>query len=90
MRYLAVAIGIAIILIVLLDAFEAMVLPRRATRKFRLARYYYRTLWFVWVHGARDIPNRGLRQHFLSVFGPLSLLVLFVLWVTSLIVAFGL
>lgn len=90
MRYLAVAIGIAIILIVLLDAFEAMVLPRRATRKFRLARFYYRSRWFVWVHGARDIPNRGLRQHFLSVFGPLSLLVLFVLWVTSLIVAFGL
>ena len=74
MRFLAVAIGIAIMFVVLLDAFEAMVLPRRATRKFRLARFYYRSLWFVWVHVARRFPNRGLRQHFLSVFGPLSLL----------------
>ena len=90
MKFLAVAGGIAIMLVVLLDAFEAMVLPRRATRKYRLARYYYRFWWYLWTAVASRIHRRGLRQHFLSVFGPLSLLGLFVLWVTSLIISFAL
>src|SRR2546430_14998011 len=90
MRILAILIGIAIILAVLLDAFEAMVLTRRATRKYRPARYYYRTMWYLWLYAARVIPRRGLRPHFLSVFGPLSLLGLFVLWVSSLVLAFAL
>ncbi len=90
MSVLATVIGIAIIFVVLLDAFEAMVLPRRATRKFRLARYYYRTIWFVWIRLARLIGRRGLRYHFLSLFGPLSLLWLFVFWVSLLIMSFGL
>src|SRR5689334_10147308 len=90
MRVLATIFGIALMLIVLLDAFEAMVLPRRATRKFRPARFYYRSLWFLWVHVARVIGRRGIRQHFLSAFGPLSLLGLFAFWVTMLIVSFAL
>jgi len=90
MRLLAAAIGIAIMLLVLLDAFEAMVLPRRATRKYRPARYYYRSFWQVWVHAANMIQRRGFRQHFLSLFGPLSLFGLFTLWVASLIFAFAL
>src|SRR5438874_2066206 len=89
MRFLAPALGLALMFVVLLDAFEAMVLPRRATRKYRPARYYYRMLWYLWVGAANRIPRRGLRQHFLSVFGPLSLLGLFAFWVTSLIVAFA-
>ncbi len=90
MRILASILGIAILLVVLLDAFEAMVLPRRATRKYRPARYYYRVFWYVWVHVADRFKRRGLRQHFLSIFGPLSLLGLFSLWVMSLILSFGL
>lgn len=90
MRFLAPILGIAIMLTVLLDAFEAMVLPRRATRKYRLARYYYRVFWYLWLHIADRFKRRGLRQHFLSMFGPLSLLGLFSLWVTSLVLSFAL
>ena len=90
MRFLAPIFGIAIMLLVLLDAFEAMVLPRRATRKFRPARYFYRVFWYVWVHVANRLKRRGVRQHFLSTFGPLSLLGLFVMWVMSLILSFAL
>src|SRR3954467_890751 len=90
MRLVAFLFGFGLMLIVLLDAFEAMVLPRRATRKYRPARYYYRMLWFLWVRAARVIGRRGLRQHFLSVFGPLSLLGLFAFWVTLLIFSFAL
>jgi hypothetical protein len=90
MRFVALILGIVIMFVVLLDAFEAMVLPRRATRKYRLARFYYRALWSLWPHVANLWRRRGLRQHFLSIFGPLSLLGLFSLWVFSLIVSFAL
>lgn len=90
MNLIAIFLGIAIMFAVLLDAFEAMVLPRRATRKFRPARYYYRMFWYVWVHLADRFQRRGVRQHFLSFFGPLSLFVLFALWVTGLILSFAL
>jgi len=90
MRILAVILGIVIMVVVLLDAFEAMVLPRRATRKYRPARYYYRSFWYLWVHASELIHRRGIRLHFLSVFGPFSLLLIFALWVTSLIISFAL
>ncbi len=90
MKFLAPALGILIMFAVLLDAFEAMVLPRRATRKYRPARYYYRVLWYVWIHVAGLFKRRGVRQHFLSMFGPLSLLGLFSLWVIALIFSFAL
>ncbi len=90
MRILAAVIGLAMLFTVLLDAFEAMVLPRRATRKHRLARYYYRSLWFLWVRAGDTLRQRAWRQHFLSIFGPLSMFGLFTLWVTSLVLAFAL
>src|SRR3954470_9208366 len=90
MRFLAPILGISIMLLVLLDAFESMVLPRRATRRFRPARYYYRVFWYLWIHVADCLKRRGLKQHFLSMFGPLSLLGLFSLWVMSLIFSFAL
>ncbi len=75
---------------VLVDAFEALVLPRRAMRKFRPARIYYRRAWQIW-RGAGDSFLRGaMRQHFLSWFGPFSLLGLFASWAAALIFSFGL
>jgi len=90
MRVFASIFAVALMFAVLLDAFEAMILPRRATRKYRPARLYYRVFWFVWTHVAHVIRRRGIRQHFLSVFGPLSLLGLFAVWVTLLIFSFAL
>jgi hypothetical protein len=90
MRFVTAILGLAIMLLVLLDAFEAMVLPRRATRRFRPARYYYRLFWFVWVRIADRFKGRGMRQHILSIFGPLSLFGLFALWVMALVLSFAL
>jgi hypothetical protein len=89
MTFVAVILGALIMLVVLLDAVESMVLPRRATRKYRLARYYYRGVWYVWWHLSNRLTRRGLRQHFLSLFGPLSLFGLFTLWVVCLILSFS-
>ena len=47
----------ALLLIVLIDAFEAMILPRRVMHRFRLARLFYRTTWLLWRLTARCLPD---------------------------------
>src|SRR5262249_26069745 len=72
------------------DAFEAMLLPRRVARNFRLARQFYRMTWRPWsALGCRFAPGKR-REVFLSVFGPLSMLVLFAVWAVGLILGFAL
>jgi hypothetical protein len=85
-----VILSILSILLVLVDAFEAMILPRRVGRKFRLTMLLYRTLWPTWRAMARTIKSNKQRHTFLSVFGPFSLLLLFALWAIVLIFGFGL
>src|SRR5262245_59578449 len=82
--------SLALILVVLLDGFEAMVLPRRVTHPYRLTRLFYRATWFGWRAVGARLPAGRRRQTFLSVFGPLSLLALFATWVAGLILGFGL
>ena len=81
--------GVLIIVIVLWDAFETIVLPRRVSRWFRLTRMFYLSTWIPWRGVARQIKKSKQRESFLSYYGPLSLLVLFVLWAAALIFAFG-
>jgi ion channel len=86
----AIAGGVLIILIVLWDAFETTVLPRRVSRRFRLTRIFYRTTWIPFRAIARGIRSGNPRENFLSIFGPLSLILLLVTWAFGLIVGFGL
>lgn len=86
----AFAAGVAIFLIVLWDAFEAIILPRRVTRKFRLTRAFYKTSWSIWRFAICLIPSRKTRETLLGFFGPLSLLVLVGVWAVGLVFGFGL
>jgi len=86
----AATLALVIMLLVLLDAFEAMVLPRRATRRYRPARLFYRSLWLCWGSAACRLRSQGQRQYFLSMFGPLSVLALFTVWVAGLVFSFAL
>jgi hypothetical protein len=90
MSIVGVGVSLAAIGWILLEAFEAMVLPRRVMRKFRFNRWFYRFNWDVWLLVARAFRNPKRRETFLSVFGPLSLLTLFASWVLGLIAAFAL
>ncbi|MGA8407283.1 MAG: potassium channel family protein [Candidatus Acidiferrales bacterium] len=81
--------GLLIIGIILLEAFETIILPRRVTRWFRLTRAFYLSLWVPTKAVARHIHSTKKRETFLSFFGPLSLLILFALWATLLILGFG-
>jgi voltage-gated potassium channel Kch len=90
MSFLIDLFAIAIILVLLADALETTVLPRRVTHKFRLARTYYRTVWRAWRAMALAFKTPKHRESFLSYFGPLSLLGLLAIWVVGLIFAFAL
>jgi hypothetical protein len=89
MQVLAVLASIALILIVLWDAFEVIVLPRRVTRKFRLTRLFYRTTWKPWAAAARRISKVGRRETVLGFYGPISLIFLLSLWAAGLILGFA-
>ena len=46
-------VGGVLICVVLLDAFETIVLPRRVARRLRLARLVLRPTWQLWSSPAR-------------------------------------
>lgn len=87
---LAAVFGALIAASILWEAFETIVLPRRATRRFRFTRLFYRGTWVPWRVIARRMRRSKSRETFLSFYGPLSLLFLFVFWAAGIILAFGL
>jgi hypothetical protein len=86
----AMVFGILIIWVVLLDAFETVVLPRRVLRNFKLTAYFYRRTWIPWRWIAQHIKKPSRQQNFLGYFGPLSLILLLGFWASSLILGFAL
>ncbi len=82
-------IGIALIATSLWDGFESMVLPRRVSRRVRLARIFYRATWTPYSALAKRLASTRRREQFLGVFGPLSLLMLLCVWAICLIVGFA-
>ena len=82
-------LSVLLILIILLDAFETIVLPRRVTRRIRLARLFYRATWVPGSAMARRITSSRRRESFLSFYGPLSLIMLLSLWALGLILGFA-
>jgi len=81
-------IGIALIAVVLWDAFETIVLPRRVTRRWRLTRMFYRSTWRPWRRLSHSMRPK-VRERFLSFYGPLSLLALLAVWALTLVFAFA-
>jgi len=86
----AFAAGAAIFLIVIWDAFEAIILPRRVTRRFRLTRLFYRVTWRPWKFCACLIRNRKASEALLGIYGPISLLLLLGVWAVGLVFGFAL
>src|SRR5215472_2460097 len=90
MRLVASIGGVVLVLVVLLDAFETVVLPRRVRRQFRITSWFYRNTWRPWARLASYIHSQTRRETFLGYFGPLSLIALLLLWACALIFAFAL
>src|ERR1700730_14549731 len=82
--------GALLLLLVYWEAFETIVFPRRVSRRFRFTRAFYRATWIPWrTTGSRFSAGRA-REGVLSVFGPISLILLLVTWVGLLVLAFAL
>jgi hypothetical protein len=75
---------------VALDAFQTIILPRRPTGRFRLTRLFFVVTWPPWVMMAEHARDRKVREQIYSVYGPLSLLLLLLMWALLLICGFGL
>ena len=89
MRFIAVIVGIAMIVIILWDAFETIILPRRVTRRLRFTSMFYKSMWLLCSSLVRAMHNRKRREKYLGTFGPLSLLLLLALWATGLIFGYA-
>src|SRR6202051_5081059 len=90
MRILAAIFGIVLILLVGQDAFETIILPRRVTRRLRLARLFYRVTQTAWRFIGHFLRAGARRDTYLGYLGPLSLLALIVFWAVLFVFGFGL
>ncbi len=90
MRGLSAVLGAFLIFIVLWEAFETVVFPRRVTRRFRLTRLFYRNTWRPYQAIVEIVVPAKRRETLLSFFGPLSLLLLLGIWACGLIIGFAL
>jgi hypothetical protein len=90
MRIVAFFAGFACLFIVLLDAFQTIILPRRATGRFRLTRMFYIATWRPWAFFTRRLHNSRKRETVFSFYGPLSLILLLVVWAGVMVLGFGL
>jgi hypothetical protein len=82
--------GVACIITALLDAFQTVILPRRAIGRFRITRIFYIVTWWPWAQVAERIRNARKRETVFSYYGPLSLLLLIVIWAGALVFGFAL
>jgi hypothetical protein len=82
-------LAVVLLAITLQDAFEVMLLPRAVQRQVRLVSYYYRATWAAWRAIAHGFPAGHKREHFLGIYGALSMVLLFAAWASSLILGFG-
>ena len=88
MQIVAALVGIVLVASVLWDSFETIILPRRVSGP-RLSKTFYQLSWLPWAAAGRRMRPGDWRESFLSVYGPLSLIVLFVLWGAILVTGFG-
>lgn len=89
MHVLASIGGVALIYLILLDAFETVVLPRRIQRSFRITAWFYKVTWIRWTRISRLIKSPSRREGFLAYYGPLSLIQLLGFWALGLIFGFA-
>ncbi len=90
MRIVALIVGIVCLFAVLLDAFQTIILPRRATGRFRLTRIFYIATWKPWVFLTKRFCNMRKRETAFSYYGPMSLIFLLATWAGAMVFGFAL
>ena len=89
MHVAAFIAGLFCCLGVALDAFQTIILPRRPTGRFQITHLFLAATWKPWVVMAERAGNKKMRDQIYSIYGPLSLLLLLLLWALLLISGFA-
>ena len=90
MRTLNLVAGVLCVVLVLFDAFQTIILPRRAIGRVRITSLFYVLTWRPWIIFTKLIHNPRKRESVFSYYGPLSLILLLIIWAGGLILGFGL
>ena len=90
MRTFTLIVGVLCLLAALFDAFQTIILPRRATGRFRLTRIFFVVTWKPWVFFAKRLHDLRKRESVFSYYGPMSLICLLAMWATAMVVGFAL
>jgi hypothetical protein len=86
---LEITVGSLIWLGVLWDGFATIILPWTAAPMRRYSGLFYRRSWWLWSALGRRIRHPGSRLSFLAVYGPVSIVLLIVIWAGLIIIAFA-
>jgi hypothetical protein len=86
----AVVVGVLVVLVVLADAADTLVSTRLRSGRWWPTEVFYRGSWKLWRGLSRGVRRDRAREQFLSLFGPLSLLVLLGLWTAGAILGWSL
>src|ERR1700704_3519044 len=84
-----IAVGLTLVGAGLGDAFETIVLPRRVSRRVRIAALFYQLTWWPYAAFASRVRDQERREAYLSFYGPLSLILLVGVWAGVLVLGFG-
>ena len=90
MNLLALLLALFLIAVILWDAFETVVLPRRVSRRLRIALLALAPAWRSYSALMRRIPPGAKRETYLSYYGPFTTIWLLAVWAIGLIFGFGL
>src|SRR6202041_1420770 len=89
-RSVTMILGIVCLSAVLADAFQTIILPRRATGRFRLTALFYMATWRPWSFLVRRLCTLRQRETAFSYYGPMSLICLLALWAAGMVFGFAL
>ena len=90
LHVVASIVGALCLAAVFVDAFQTILLPRRPTGRYRITRGFLILTWRQWSGLASRTKDAKAREQILSVYGPLSLILLLFLWAMLLVFGFGL
>jgi len=89
-RVVEFLLGVAVTLFILNDVFQSVVVPRPTPARYRLSRWVIVPGWRLWRWLGLRMASSNERERMLGTFAPLAVVVLLLVWVSGLIIGFGL
>jgi len=90
LKIAALVAGVLCFVAVVLDAFQTIILPQRQKGQLRITRVFFILTWAPLAALAPKIVNKRNREFLYAAYGPLSLILLLVVWAVLLIFGFAL